>query len=195
MQTVIRVSVFVILLIGFQGCKNNPNDNKSIESKANDTLPDSTEVTQIENDVEFETDTANWVYSQNEDKMTGKQDYFAEVSAKELLMFDFPYDGGSQARLIIRYTNKNEILLVISKGQFKTNYDGTSVRIRFDEEPPANYTCSEPSDRSSNVLFINSASKLIKKMKSAKTMLIEAEFYQEGNRIMEFDVSNLQWSY
>ena len=137
-----------------------------------------------------------WTYSQNEDKMTSGVSYFAEAQAKELLQFEFPYDGGSTATLMIR--NKegdNDVMLNVSKGQFITHYDGSTIRARFDNDSPVRYNISEPSDGSSDLVFINAEKDFISKLKKAKKLILEAEFYNAGLRQMEFDVSDFKWDH
>ena len=38
---------------------------------------------------------SKWLYSDEEDKMTSKKKYYAQLIANDELMFDFPYNGGS----------------------------------------------------------------------------------------------------
>ena len=65
------------------------------------------------------------------------------------------------------------------------------MRVRFDEAAPIKFSTNEPSDGSSDMLFLNNAKKFIKLAKQAKTIKIEAPFYQEGNRIFTFQLINL----
>lgn len=138
----------------------------------------------------------NWAYETDEDKMTGKSVYYARVLSTNTVEFDFPYGGGSQFKLLLR--NKegvNKVLLSVSKGQFMGSYGGKKVRIRFDEDEPFLVSFNEPSDASSDVIFLKPEAKIIEGIKKAKKMLIQAEFYQEGNVIMEFDVEGLKWEH
>jgi len=136
----------------------------------------------------------NWNYSEEEDKMTSKKNYFASVDANELLNFEFPYNGGSTATLWVRKVNgKGDIVLAISKGQFITKYDGTSFKVRFDDKPAKSFQVSGASDGSSDVVFFNYNS-MIDKIKSSKRVIIQAEFYQEGLRAIEFNTEGLRWN-
>jgi len=139
--------------------------------------------------------TPGWHYSQEEDKMAGTM-YFASVVANEEIQFQFPYNGGSTAKITIREKEGNtDIMLRVSKGQFLTHYDGTTCRIKFDDEQPKAYSLNEASSGSSDVVFIQSEAALIKKMKTAKVMLVEAEFYDHGKETMEFQVEGLTWEH
>lgn len=64
--------------------------------------------------------------------MTSKKQYFADLVANDELTFDFPYDGGSIATLILRKKRgENNVILKISKGRFIHNYEGGSIKVRF----------------------------------------------------------------
>ncbi len=137
-----------------------------------------------------------WSYSTDTDKMTSKLDYFAEIEAKDVLNFSAPYDGGSTASLIIRNKAKqNDVMLKVSKGQFNAGTEGESIKIRFDNDQPVTYTATEPSDGSTDALFIGHESTLIKKLKTAQKIIIEAEFYEDGLKTMEFAVKDLKWDH
>src|SRR5690606_34955026 len=83
------------------------------------------------------TSAAGWDYSEDEDKMTSMKSYFAHKVANEVLEFDFPYNGGSVARLTVRKrSGLSDVMLRISSGQFKAgSYDNKTVRVRFGDAP------------------------------------------------------------
>lgn len=137
----------------------------------------------------------NWSYSEHVDKMTSKKVYSATSKANNLLDFEFPYDGGSIATIVIRKNNSTDVMLNVSKGQFKSNYSGGTIRARFDDNPAKSYKTSPASDGSSDVLFILNESNFIANIKRSKKLLIEAEFYREGNRQIEFNIENLKWNH
>lgn len=138
---------------------------------------------------------SKWTYKEETDKMTSKTNYYAFIDANELLNFPAPYDGGQTATLTVRkQSGASEVTLSITKGQF-TNVDGGKVQIRFDDAQPVSFPTSEPSDGSSDVIFINNASKLIKKLKTANKVIIQAEFYEAGLKTMEFDVKDFKWEH
>jgi hypothetical protein len=139
---------------------------------------------------------SNWQYDSVTDKMTSKQKIFANTVSTNILQFDFPYDGGSTANILLRKQNKKtEVLITISKGQFNTSIiDGASVKVRFDDDPAQNYYVTGPSDGSYDVIFINATSKFINRLKTSSTVKIEAEFFQSGFRVMEFNTSGLKWN-
>lgn len=135
----------------------------------------------------------NWEYDSTENKM-GEKVKFASVKASELVFFDFPYSGGSTGAITIRKKRGDlDIYFTISRGQIDTDIDETLIRVKFDNEKPVTYSMSESEDGSSDILFFNSESSLLKKIRKSKRMVVEVPFYQNGVKQFEFRVKNLNW--
>ncbi|MBN3852826.1 hypothetical protein G3N59_05475 [Paraburkholderia sp. Ac-20340] len=136
-----------------------------------------------------------WSYDERHDEMTGKPIQFATASANETLDFDFPYNGGSTATLQLRKHPRfgTDVILSVSKGQFVCGVEACSVLVRFDDKPPQRFTANQPADYSSTSLFISPARSFIASARKAKRVVIEAAFYQAGNRHMTFPVAGLNW--
>lgn len=143
-----------------------------------------------------EKEESNWNYQEGEDKMTSEKIYFASIESKELLQFQFPFDGGVTATLTIRNKDKkNDVYLKVEKGQFNCTIEGMNIKIRFDDEQPITFNCVEPSDGSMDKIFIHNTSMLISKLKKTKQIIIQAEFYNEGLKQMTFNVLDFQWDH
>lgn len=138
-----------------------------------------------------------WEYSEDANVMTDSKDYYASIKANDLLYFDSPYEGGVSASIVLRHRDgKNDIMLQISKGQFLSNSLGNkTIRVRFDKQKPERYSYVEPSDGSTEVIFIRNASKFLSKLKQTNRTIIECEFYDEGIRTMTFNTDSLKWKY
>ena len=68
--------------------------------------------------------------------------------------------------------------------------------MKFDYNAAKEYKTSSADDCSLDVLFIDNAKYFIAKAKTAKTIKIEAEFYQEGNRVFTFTADKpLKWEH
>ena len=141
--------------------------------------------------------TSNWRYDESTDNMTSKTVYLAHCISENELDFKFPYSGGVQGKLNLRLKNgESDVYLNISKGQFMPSImQEKSIRVRFDNDNPMSFTYSSASDGSPDIIFLNSVQKFIKRLKSANKVLIEAEYFNEGNRQFEFNVSNLKWNH
>jgi hypothetical protein len=147
-----------------------------------------------QNNVNIEEKIPTWTYQDKIDEMDSKVTHFAILSSTNKAYFSFPYSGGSTFILNIRNNWKNEVLLRVSKWQFSSNYWKT-IKIKFDDLEPFTVNFNEPSDGSSDLVFLWSAEKIINWIKTAKIMKIEAEFFQEGEHIAEFLVEWLEWNY
>jgi invasion protein IalB len=73
--------------------------------------------------------------------------------------------------------------------------DGRNIKIKIDDKDPVTYKALSSSDGSSTYVFVSPVTRLVKQLKGAKTMVIEAEFYQSGLKQMEFNVKDFKWNY
>lgn len=195
------IGVAVVLGLGlinvvFNDKKEDVNtvaDNAPKEQLTTSTPTPASTATIQDNQTASEPATS-WVYNEYKDKMTDKTIKMASVTSTNSLDFEFPYDGGSTGDLVIRQKGKSvDIYLQISKGQFITSVDGNTCGIRFDDKPMMRISYSEPSDYSSDLIFLGSESKVLAGLKSAKTTKIQVEFYNDGNRVLEFNTAGLKW--
>lgn len=142
--------------------------------------------------------STSWEYTTDTDEMDDSKSRFASLISDNTVDFDSPYDGGSLLRLTVRHMKKygTDVYITISRGQFIcSEYEGTNnVRVRFDNGPAMRFITNEPTDGSPDVLFLNNAKKFIKLAEKAKTIKIEAPFYQEGSRVFTFTTDKpLKW--
>ena len=133
----------------------------------------------------------NWIYTKSFNKGTSKSYVFASTRAKKLLHFMYPYSGGSVATFTVRKTNKKvDVFLSISKGQITSK----TVKIKFDQNQPKQYSISFATEASSNIIFLHSEADIINKLKSSKIMMIELEFINKDIRQINFDVEGFKWN-
>ena len=141
--------------------------------------------------------TSKWTYTESSDEMRGTKSHSASLVSDNELDFKFPYSGGSSATLTLRKgaTHGLNVILRMEKGQFLCNeYNHPTISVKFDKGPIKRFGCSESSDNSTGVLFIDSESKFVAGLKRSKTLTIEAEFFQEGARQLNFTTSGLNWN-
>lgn len=176
----------VALVTLITSCGPSQNTDKTTASGKTDT-----------SSVAPDIDEKGWKYSEEDDKMTSKKTFYAQVDAKELLEFKAPYSGGATATLTIRNRGgENDVFLSVTTGQMlTTSFQSTSYRVRFDDQPLQNYEFVGPSDNSTTLVFVNNATKFIKNLKKAKKVILEIEFFQEGLRPIEFNVADLKWNH
>jgi hypothetical protein len=109
-----------------------------------------------------------WEYSAETDKMGRGTTKYASLKSVNEVSFDFPYNGGSRGILMLRNSPKygRDAVLEITKG-------------------------SEAADGSSNVIFLP-YSTVLRDARRAKVLRFEANFYQEGSRVLEFHTRGLE---
>jgi hypothetical protein len=184
-----KKTLIVLVAVALASCGSNDKSSKKSESTA--AKSDSSVAAKP---AETKPTTA-WGYKTDTDKMTSKQRFFAEVVATNTLHFEAPYEGGSTATVVIRNIDKkSEVVLTIDKGQFLGG-DEHPINVRFDSDAPMQFRADEPSDGSSTVLFIAPPAKFISRIKTAKKMIVQAEFYESGAQTMEFNVADLKWEH
>jgi len=134
-----------------------------------------------------------WEYRKETNPM-GEEHNFYSISSNDFVYLEFPYGGGSLGTITIRKENGrlNAIMFIVSQGQIDTDYEGTYFRIRFDDEKPVNWSMSESSDGSRDVMFFNNETALLNKIKKSKKVTLEVPFYNNGSQHFVFNTKNLK---
>jgi hypothetical protein len=136
-----------------------------------------------------------WQYDTSDDEMGRGKIKTATLESTNEFEFDFPYADPQRATLMLRKHPKygNDAILSVEKGQFLTGINGTSVEVRFDSGKAREYKALEPEDHSTTAIFIERFEDFVARAKKAKKVRIEASFFQEGSRVLEFDVAGLKF--
>lgn len=137
-----------------------------------------------------------WNYQEAPDKMGRGTVKWATIKSLNEVEFDFPYREPQRAQLELRKHPKygNDVILNIERGQFQcSSYDGCTVSVRFGEGKPQAFSAVEPEDNSTTTIFVQNYDRFIKNLRKANKVYIEAQFYQEGNRVFEFETAGLKW--
>lgn len=142
-------------------------------------------------------DSVKWQYDEDTDKMRGTKSYFAYLNSSNSANFQFPYNGESHLKIIVRNTGEgNEVMFAIDKGQFHCGIDGCELSIKFDNEPVKTYHANEAEAGKTDVIFLaSSKDAFIKKLKSSKKVIIEAPFFNEPKTQFDFETSGLEWKH
>ncbi|MEN3368466.1 MAG: hypothetical protein V7609_609 [Verrucomicrobiota bacterium] len=136
---------------------------------------------------------SSWTYYDRKDEMGRGVAKYAEVTSTNELSFHFPYSGEQHAKLTIRSHPKHgkDVIVTVERGQFLcAAYNGCRISIRFDEGAEETFSGRGASDGDPKYLFITPYDKFVSQMRKARQVRIEAEFYQEATRVMQFDVAD-----
>jgi hypothetical protein len=105
----------------------------------------------------------------------------------------FPYQGEQHGVLAVRRrSGALNVILSIKQGQFVCGFNNCDINVRFDSGPVKRFSASEPSDHSTTALFISGESAFVAALRKAKVVRIEALFYQEGLKVLEFNVEGFK---
>jgi len=192
MKKILLYTLVVLLVLGLVGACFGESETEG----NNKTNGDSAAATNAA--AQTESASSAWEYSETIDEMTDKKSYLAYVESENSVNFDFPYDGGSTLSLCLRDDPQygKDVYIKISKGQFNSNViSGQTIKVRFDQDKPYDVRCNGSSDYSMDVLFLDGYKKLVERLKTAKTMKISVEFFNEGTRTFTFNVENLEWEH
>lgn len=134
-----------------------------------------------------------WKYRVTNDELTSKPTHFAVVQSINQVNFDFPYKGLQRGELVLRDHPQHgqDLILQVQKGQMLVrSYEETTVNVVFDEDSPVSYSVIGPSDHGTTSLFFRDYSGFVRRMMKAKKVKISVPFYQQGNVVFEFIVSD-----
>jgi hypothetical protein len=136
---------------------------------------------------------SNWRFGENVDKMSGAVTKWAMTDSTNKVKMDFPHNGGSEGTIVVFEKN---VKIHISKGQVMcSNYSGCLIKVKFDDEQPANYAAVGPANGQYDHIYLgysdggNGAKKFMDKLKTAKRVMISLEVYQENNPVWEFNIA------
>ncbi len=136
-----------------------------------------------------------WTYSEHQDEMGRGTTKLAQVVSSNTVRFGFPYQGETHAALQLRKSPKygQDVMLRVERGQFVSSHTRNFAMVRFDDSELWKFDIGEPVESTTGLLFIHDKEEFISQLRKAKSLKIEADFYQEGPRVFEFDVRGLDW--
>jgi len=134
-----------------------------------------------------------WKYHVTTDELTSKPTYLALVQSINQVSFDFPYQGIQRGELMLRTHPQHgkDLILRVEKGQMLVrSYEDTTVKVVFDNGSPISYRVAGPADHSTTSLFVRDYSGFVGRMTKAKKVKISVPFYQQGEVVFEFNISD-----
>jgi hypothetical protein len=137
----------------------------------------------------------SWQYRTTRDEMRNAEERIARVQSLNSLHFDFPY-GDAFGQISIRQSPRFgfDIFLTIDNGQFVCHsFTGGRIAAKFDDEPILNYPCDSAADGSPTILFLGHERDFLSRLRRARRVVIEVDFYQAGRQQLRFDVAGLRW--
>jgi hypothetical protein len=134
----------------------------------------------------------HWTYDTTNDSLkSGAKDYSAQLQSINVFEFRWPYSGSQHATLTLRNSAQHgrDAYIEVQRGQFLCGLDPCLVQVVFDAGAPKSFQMLRPKDSSTTYLFFADQKKFVEGLQHAAKTKIQATFYQEGDQVMEFDVS------
>lgn len=139
-------------------------------------------------------DVNGWEYETQTDKMTSNKDEYCSLRSNESLNLGAPYDGINYGTLTVRRKSGDvDIIISIQQGQISGGYENEYFKARFDDGKQMTFSYLNPSDNSTETIFVENTSKFLKKLKASKKTLIQIPLYQNGSQILEFNTEGLKF--
>lgn len=138
----------------------------------------------------------SWKYQKSDSDISGKLLSGAILLSNNTIDLEFPYQGGTYARIIVRNHPRHgkDIVFAVNKGQLNCQYDNCYINLKFDNGKVIKNYVTKPDDGSSLAYFLSNYNKIIKQIKKSKTMFVEVTFFQQGTHTFEFNVENIDLS-
>jgi len=182
-----RIIAFLVLsTILMTSCNNKSTSDEELDQFAKEAYQN-----------QFADDsTIVWNYHSTYNKIAGDSSYHAEIYTKKKLQFFSPYNGGSDVVIHVRRDEQdNNVFITIAPGMFVTHSSGGKIRAKFGASKALVFSTSMSSDNSDDTLFIDDADKFINLIKSNDSLILELEFYKEGVRQVEYNISKFKWDH
>jgi hypothetical protein len=138
---------------------------------------------------------SNWQYSSRTDQMRGTTTRWATIESANEVDLDFPY-GVQRAKLEVRQRPEDglQIMLSVASGQILCHgFRDSYISAKFDNGQVRRFSCNRSSDGSPEYAFIENQRQFLNSLRSARKVVIEAEFYRRGNQQFTFETAGLQW--
>lgn len=140
--------------------------------------------------------TSDWRVTERTDPMTDQTVKTACVTSSNQVHLSPPY-GPRSAQLCIRQHpefGRDVYLSLSGSGQILCrSYSNCTIPIRFDNGAVQRFTGNEPSDNSSETIFVANDGRFITAAKAASRIRVQLEFYQNGNQTFDFPARGLEW--
>lgn len=138
----------------------------------------------------------SWSYVDSSDKMRNIPIKLAGLDSENFVSPGSYYSDETKLSIVVRQHDQKQsaLIRVFPKGQITCSYAGCNVTIKFDKEKPISWHMSRETNGRSDVLFFDNAPKLIARLKSSKTAIIEVSFFSLSSYQFEFLTSGLEWN-
>lgn len=145
-----------------------------------------------------EVSSGNISYGEYKSRTSGTDELVvktASVRSSGPIRLGVPYTGDNYGRLSVRKTgHTTDIIFSVDRGKIKSTHQGSGIKVTFDNNKTLSFSGAVTAKgRASNIILTDSKT-FLQALKNARKLRIEVDFYSEGKRMCEFDVSTLDLS-
>lgn len=181
------IAFFLILALGNADKESRTSQIYDHDSVTTENIVEKEEIPSVK----------EWIRTTEKDEMTDTENVWMKLASDNSISQEFPYET-TYCTITARYMKKYGIdaIISISSGQIHgSEYNNENyVMVRFDDAKPIKYWFNEPSDNSSDAVFIRKASDFISRCKKATNIKVEVPLYQHGRPVFSFKVDKpLKW--
>lgn len=176
----------IAAIVGISTIASSPTETATTQTTASSTATDGNS--------QAAAPASAWTYGENKDAMRGTSTKYATTQSEE--KFKNVLGVGEQTTsLQVQTAAKGYDVLIMNPNlQFTCNsITNKQVSIKFDDGPIERFGCTGAVGDEFGTAFINSGSRILGKLKTAKKVMIEAEVFQRGNIQMTFNVAGLKF--
>lgn len=136
----------------------------------------------------------NWVYDDIVDDMDNSTTKIASIKSDNTITFEWPYEDNTFQLNIRKKKSSIDIYIRCTKCHFLTSISNDKTyRLKFDDRAPINVYANGSSSGDTDLVFLGSVTKVIDLLKKSSKLIVEAEFYNDGLRRIEFTTTGLEW--
>jgi hypothetical protein len=139
---------------------------------------------------------SRWTYLDTRDEMRNTSTRTACLDAIAPLHFREPYEGDTTARVCFRQSPQDglDVIVHVQRGQFDCGM-GCTLQVKFDDGPVRPFRAEGEGGGEATSIFVQDKSRFLASMRTAHRVVIEASFYRDGTRQIEFDgAAGLAWA-
>lgn len=133
-----------------------------------------------------------WIYGEKVDEMRGVTNTWVSLPSENTVPLKFPYSPGSSLAIVVRNMPKKygtDVYLLAEKGQLSCSLRDCHFFVKFDDGAVEKIPATRSTGGSRDTLFLTDKATpgFIKKLKTAKKIIVEVDFYKASSQQFRFE--------
>ncbi len=133
-----------------------------------------------------------WIYGEKVDEMRGVTNTWVSLPSENTVPLKFPYSPGSSLGIVVRKMPKKygtDVYILAEKGQLNCSVRDCHFFVKFDDGAVEKIPATRSTGGSRDTLFLTDKATpgFIKKLKTAKKIIVEVDFYKAPGQQFRFE--------